>query len=257
MSPVLQRLILQMVQPMVFGGLFLVGMMMTRYPLSFLGAGVVVLLLVVSIARAVWKDQQENLQNEEFLALQRQEVSREQHVKREGEGEGREEKNVLSHQEESEVHPLEEKVSEGESISPRGRAYSQELNECDSNSDLESVFSQRRRLSSTDDTLLGVSQLRSPTQTRNRGNSVESTGSLPYRRRGSSMDSVDSGEFIWRGISQQSDFFDGFVISEESEEVGSNSPGSSYSDGSDSSSSGEEGQNSVGPICIVIRENRF
>jgi cbb3-type cytochrome oxidase subunit 3 len=244
MSPTFQRLFLQIVQPMVFGGLFLVGMMMTRHPLSFLGAGVLVLIFIGSIARAMWKDRQERLENEEYLTLQRQEVNREQQQQEQQEREKEGRVMEKERRAENEIYPLgyplpgerEEKAGDGEmraAVAPappvaavvgRGRAYSEDFNESlsdaeflsesNSNSDLDSVFS-RRRLSSTDESLLGVNQLRSPTHARPRGNSVESTGSFPYRMRGSSMDSIDSGEFIWRGVSQQTEFFNGSIISEE------------------------------------------
>jgi hypothetical protein len=50
---------LQIIQPVVFGGLLLLGMLMTHHPLSFLAVGVVFVVLVGSIVKALWLDRSE------------------------------------------------------------------------------------------------------------------------------------------------------------------------------------------------------
>jgi hypothetical protein len=89
MSPALQRFFLHIAQPTVFGGLLMIGLLMTHHPLSFIAAGVLVVLAVVAMARSLSRD----LTEREECHSHRNSKSE---VEEEGESKGEEGKAVLS-----------------------------------------------------------------------------------------------------------------------------------------------------------------
>jgi hypothetical protein len=225
MSPTLQRLILHLLQPMVYGGLFLLGFIMRRYPLSFIGLAVVVLVITGLIVRALRKDRLEKEENELILETLQEERRRQQEEEEEKrKKEKREERQDQQDQEfDSEIPPslpspslLARETSHGSS---GGRPSSNSFD----GSDRESLSSRGRRYSSSAEDLRASYLLKAGVGGgRNRVNSVESTGSLPFRVRGSSMDSVGSENFVWRSPSYPTEYFNDLIL-DEREEKGSGS----------------------------------
>jgi hypothetical protein len=77
MSPTLQRLFLHIAQPTVFGGLFMIGLLMTRHPLSFIGAGVVTLVGLAVVLRSLTQDRIERNLSEEEATHSREQAAEE------------------------------------------------------------------------------------------------------------------------------------------------------------------------------------
>jgi hypothetical protein len=210
-SPTLQRLILHVVQPVVFGGIFLLGYLMAEHPLSFIGAGVVLLGIIFLIYRAIAEDRSErddegdaNLMIFPDNSLNSAEVPGEQKV----EGSN---KVVLSDEIEVEEGGIAQSLL---SLPNRVRAYSSEVEQEDRDSlDRESSCSRsnsggsetlhRRQLSSSsEDFTIGSSRVRQA-----RGDSVGSTNSsLSDRLRGSSFD-WNGREMIWSDSPQVTEEF--------------------------------------------------
>jgi hypothetical protein len=68
-SPSFQRLLIHLLQPMVLGGLYYIGVILRRHPLSFIGVGGVVVISVIYIIYSLWKEQmKEEDQSAERLA---------------------------------------------------------------------------------------------------------------------------------------------------------------------------------------------
>lgn len=246
MSPSIQRFILHMTQPMIFGGLFLVGIIMRKYPLSFIAVGVAFLALVITGGRSIWKDLREEKEN--VIMIDRVDVNNSAKA-------GMHLIDQKSLHISDNDHP--EKSLVGIVPVPSKLSFSDSIGDADGDnqSDRDSVTGLRRRLSSADDILATYQSKSSPTH-RNRGGSVDSSTSLPYRGRGSSADSSDSThDFIWRNVSQPGEYFNDLIISEEAEdsvEEGDNvySDSSSFSSEENGSSSDENGA----AISIVFRQ---
>jgi hypothetical protein len=235
MSPTLQRLILHLLQPVVYGGLFLLGFIMRRYPLSFLGLAVLLLVVFGLIARALRRDRLEKEENELILETlqeeKRRQLEQQEQRQRAQEGKGDEEEEQKKKQDLDfetlprmpSPCPLARESSNGSS---GGRPSSNSFD----GSDRGSFSSRGRRYSSSAEDLRATYLLKASGGGRNRVNSVESTGSLPYRMRGSSIDSVGSGEnFVWRSQSHPTEYFNDLALDEREEKASDDDPSSSSS----------------------------
>jgi hypothetical protein len=276
LSPTLQRLILHTIQPMICGGLFLLGYLMNRHPLSFIALGVVIIGFVVLILRAVWKDYLEKKENELILETLQEESRRKQENRngneREGGGgvEGLEGKPAGDDSDfsDEEIPPLPSPSplarDSSRSSSHSGRPGSNSID----GSDRESFSSRGRRYSSSAEDLrasyLGAPSSLATGGGRNRVNSVESTGSLPYRMRGSSVDSVGSGpDSIWRSPSFQTEYFNELIIDEREERSSDDQQQGSYGrlspeeDSEEKSEEEDDQEDSKGDeeIQIIVRVN--
>jgi hypothetical protein len=245
LAPGVQRLIVHIIQPMVFGGLILVGVMMMRYPLSFLGFAGLLLLLLGSVARSVWNEWREKQENE---SLEAEEELRNRELERD----------VGKKLEEEKCGDVVEGKGLGQNVerapsssdlnrSPRGRAYSEDIleSEGDGDRDSSSISSSRQRFSSSD---------RFDSPTHYRSNSIDSSdsSSLPYRRRTSSADSFDP-TCIWRNVSQPTEFFNNLIIDEEElEESVESHEGISTSGSSQNQDEGEDEE--IEQVIIVPRK---
>jgi hypothetical protein len=259
---------------MLCGGLFLLGYLMNRHPLSFIALGVLIIWIVVLIVRAIWKDHLEKKENELILETLQEESRRKEKRKSEREGTGGGEEAVVGRRpgdddfDDQDVPPLPSpsplaRESSHSSSYSGGRPGSNSIDGSDRESFSRDSFSSRGRRYSSSAEDLRASYLGKPSSAtggggRNRVNSVESTGSLPYRLRGSSVDSVGSGgpDYIWRSPSHQADFFNDLII-DEMEEKSSDERGSfghlDDEEGERGSGSGEEEDDDEEEIKVVVR----
>ncbi len=219
MSPMIQKLILHLAQPMILGGLFLVGIILSDHPLSFIGVGFLTFFLIGYVSRAIWKDSEEKEEMNQILeAIQRENEVRqvqlqiEQETNQKESNSGRENSSGSSENPPFPSHQSEESSSVG-----IHRHFSGSYLEGGSaeNSERDSLSSRGRRYSSSTDDVKALYFSKPTSANRNRTNSMESTGSLPFRIRGTSMDSVGSGDFVWRSPSYQADYFNDLIIDEE------------------------------------------
>lgn len=188
MSPTLQRLMIHIIQPVVFGGILLLGLLMKDHPLSFLGAGVLVVLVLFYVIRSIKQDQLEremetNVPEKSDSEFQMPMLRKTPHIIQPQAVDNLESiRDICESKEENRVANV---------SSPRGRSVSYS-SECGDDHQQESDMSRRRNLSTSSEELYFAS-LR-----RRRGESIESTSSsLPDRLRGSSFDFPVRGEVIW------------------------------------------------------------
>ena len=244
LSPTLQRLILHIIQPMICGGLFLLGYLMNRYPLSFIALGVLLIGFFSLLFRALWNDHLEKKENEFVLETLQEEARKKE--KSGGVGRDRNSGQDIPSLPSPSPSPLVRESSHGS-----GRSGSNSVD----GSDRDSFSSRERRYSSSAEDFR-ASYLGKPSSLtsggRDRVNSAESSGSLPYRMRGSSVDSVGSGsEAIWRSPSNQAEYFNELVI-DEIEEKSSEEHNDPFSSNDVSSSSSDDDGDE---IEVIIRVN--
>lgn len=69
MSPSIQRLILHLLQPLVLGALFYLGMVLQNHPLSLIGVGILFIAVVISVIYSLQSDEREKKEADMFNSV--------------------------------------------------------------------------------------------------------------------------------------------------------------------------------------------